>query len=107
MTTSARWTRDDTRVRFAFNVAAQPSAGAAQWRVTWSQSGRRLAGVSIADQLFEERRLRRRAGDPRLSDDGREVLRRITTGDLADEFVRSLEEISDADPLLTGIDDHD
>ena len=107
MTTSARWTRDDTRVRFAFSVAALPSAEAARWRVEWSQSGRRLDRVSIADQLFEERRLRRRAGDPRLSDDGREVLRRITTGDLADEFGRSLEEISDADPLLTGTDDHD
>lgn len=34
-------------------------------------------------------------------------LRRITTGNLADEFGRSLEEISDADPLLNGTDDHD
>ena len=66
-----------------------------------------LVSVSIADQLFEERRLRRRAGDPRLSDEGRAVLRRITTGDLADEFGKSLEEISDADPLLSGTDDHD
>lgn len=64
-------------------------------------------GVTIADQLFEERRLRRRAGDPRLSDEGREVLRRITTGDLADEFGKSLDEVSDADPLLAGNDDHD
>ncbi len=63
--------------------------------------------VSIADQLFEERRLRRRAGDPRLSEEGRAALRRITTGDLADEFGESLEEISDADPLLAGTDEHD
>jgi len=63
--------------------------------------------MSIADQLLEERRRRRRAGDPRLSDAGRQILLRITTGDLADEFGRSLDELNDADPLLSGTHDGD
>lgn len=64
-------------------------------------------GVSIAEELLEQRRLRRRAGDPRLSEEGREILRRITTGDLADGFGRSLAEISDSDPLLSDHDSND
>lgn len=63
--------------------------------------------VSIADQILEERRARRRAGDPRFTDEGRAIVRRLTTGDLAEEFGQSLDEISDADPLLSGHDDHD
>lgn len=34
-------------------------------------------------------------GDPRITPGGREILLRITTGDLADEFARSLDEISE------------
>ncbi|MBI2705044.1 MAG: hypothetical protein HYX32_07110 [Actinobacteria bacterium] len=63
--------------------------------------------MSLADELLEQRRRRRREGDPRLSPEGREILLRITTGDLADEFGRSLEEISEADPLLSGTDRDD
>jgi hypothetical protein len=63
--------------------------------------------MSIADQLLEERRARRRAGDPRFTEEGRAIVRRLTTGDLAEEFGRSLDEIADADSTLSGHDDHD
>jgi hypothetical protein len=63
--------------------------------------------VSLADELLEQRRQRRRAGDPRLSREGREILLRLTAGDLAEEFGGSLEEISDVDPLLSGTDRDD
>lgn len=56
----------------------------------------------MADELLDQKRLRRRAGDPRVTDSGRELVRRLTTGDLADEFQRSLDEIADADLLLSG-----
>lgn len=69
----------------------------------WRHTGR----VSIADQLLEERRRRRRRGDPRLSDEGRQILLRMTTGDLAEEFGRSLDEIAENDPLLSGHDEND
>ena len=42
------------------------------------------------------------AGDPRLSAAGREVLARITTGDLVDEFQASLDAYLEADPILGG-----
>ena len=41
-----------------------------------------VVGVRIGDELLEERRQRRRAGDPRLSAEGREILLRVTRGDL-------------------------
>ena len=63
--------------------------------------------VSMADELLEQRRLRRRAGDPRVTEKGRQLMLRLTRGDLAEEFARSLEEVSDADPLLSGRDDLD
>jgi len=44
--------------------------------------------MAVVD-VSEERRRRRRAGDPRLSAAGQEVLARITTGDLAEECRRS------------------
>lgn len=44
----------------------------------------------------------RRQGDPRLTDSDREVLTRITTGDLADEFADAMAAASDADPLVGG-----
>jgi hypothetical protein len=60
-----------------------------------------MAGLGI----MEERRRRRRAGDPRLSDEGRAILARITDGDLADEFQAALDADLVADPLLGGHDD--
>jgi hypothetical protein len=60
--------------------------------------------MSIGDELLEERRRRRRAGDPRLSKADRELLRRLTTGDLVDEFQAGLDAISAADPLVAGGD---
>lgn len=76
------------------------------WSITRGRAAI-LVIVSIADQLLEERRARRRAGDPRFTDEGRAIVRRLTTGDLAEAFGRSLDEISDPDPLLSGSDDHD
>jgi len=61
--------------------------------------------VSIGEELLEEHRRRRRAGDPRLSEAGKELFRRMTTGDLAGEFQAALDAVSDADPLLGGSDD--
>jgi hypothetical protein len=56
--------------------------------------------MSIGDEPLEERRRRRRAGDPRLSKGDRELLRRLTTGNLVDKFQAVLDAISAADPLL-------
>jgi hypothetical protein len=50
-------------------------------------------------------RLERRRGDPRLTESDREILRRITMGDLAGEFAEALAEVSGADPLLGGTPD--
>lgn len=63
--------------------------------------------MTVGEELLEELRQRRLAGDPRLTPEGREILRRITTGDLAEEFADSLAEISDADPILSGRPDPD
>ena len=57
--------------------------------------------MAVVD-VSEERRRRRRAGDPRLSPADREVLARITTGDLADEFQAALDADLTADPMLGG-----
>ncbi len=59
-------------------------------------------GVSVGEELLEERRRRRRAGDPRLSAEGREILRRVTRGDLACDFQAALDADVAADPLLGG-----
>jgi hypothetical protein len=40
-----------------------------------------------------------------LSEAGKELFRRMTTGDLAGEFQAALDAVSDADPLLGGSDD--
>jgi hypothetical protein len=61
--------------------------------------------VSLDEELLEQRRKRRRAGDPRLTDADREILRRITTGDLADAFAQELEATAEADPMLSGSSD--
>lgn len=54
-----------------------------------------------SEDAVEARRLRR-AGDPRLTPSDRAILRRITTGDLADEFADALAEVSATDRLLGG-----
>ena len=61
--------------------------------------------MSIGEELLEERRRRRRAGDPRLSPEGKELFRRMTTGDLAEEFQAALDDDAEGDPLLAGHDD--
>ncbi len=50
----------------------------------------------------EERRLRRWAGDPRLTDADRELLDRIIDGDLTEEFQANLDAQLIADPVLGG-----
>ncbi len=66
-----------------------------------------MVHVSIGEELVEERRRRRRAGDPRLSSAGRELFRRMTTGDLVEEFQADLDAIAAADPLLGGVGSDD
>jgi len=61
--------------------------------------------VSIGEELAEERRRRRRAGDPRLTASDRDLLRRLTDGDLKEEFQAALDAVSDTDPLLSGTGD--
>lgn len=61
-----------------------------------------MVAVTFGHDQGEESRLQRRSGDPRLTASDREILRRITIGDLADEFADSLAVISAADPLLGG-----
>jgi hypothetical protein len=62
----------------------------------------RMVGMSIGEELLEERRRRRRAGDPRLTEEDREFLGRLTDGDLASEFQAALDAVSATDPLLGG-----
>lgn len=40
-----------------------------------------------------------------MTDKGREIILRLTTGDMVEEFQRSLDEISDADRSLSGGDE--
>ena len=63
--------------------------------------------MTIGEEILEERRLPRRAGDPRITDADREILRRIAHGDLADEFQAALDADLAADPLLGGHDIED
>lgn len=60
--------------------------------------------MSVGEDLLQERRRRRRAGDERLTDGDRELLRRLASGDLQGEFQAALDEVSLADPLLGGSD---
>jgi len=62
---------------------------------------------TIGEELLEQRRRRRRAGDPRITPEGREILRRVTRGDLAEEFQAALDADLAADPLLGGHDTDD
>jgi len=64
--------------------------------------GGKLVNVSTGEKLLEERRRRRRAGDPRVTEADREVFLRLTTGDLVDEFQAALDAVSASDPLLGG-----
>jgi hypothetical protein len=66
----------------------------------------RMEAMSIGEELLDQRRRRRRAGDPRLSDADREILRRITSGDLAPAFQAALDADVVADGVLGG-HDHD
>ena len=50
----------------------------------------------------EKLRLRRQAGDPRITPEGRGILRQLTTGVLADAFAEALAESDRADPLIGG-----
>jgi len=62
---------------------------------------------TIGEELLEERRRRRSAGDPRFSDEDRAILRRVTRGDLAEEFQAALDADLAADPLLGGAPEPD
>ena len=57
---------------------------------------------SIGQDLLEERRRRRNAGDPRITPEGRAILLRFTTGDGMDEFQAALDSDLDDDGLLDG-----
>jgi hypothetical protein len=69
-------------------------------RSSWRPSAGQNDEMSIGEELLEERRRRRRAGDPRLSAEGRELFQRMTTGDLVEEFQAALDADVAADPLL-------
>ncbi len=58
--------------------------------------------MTIGEELLEERQRRRRAGDRSITAEGRELLLRIVSRDLVDEFQAELDAISDSDPLLGG-----
>lgn len=60
--------------------------------------GHLTAGQDLPDAL----RRQRRGGDPRITPEGRAILTRIVSGDLADEFADSLAKINSSDPLLGG-----
>jgi len=45
---------------------------------------------------------RGQAGDPRITGEGRELLLRLVSGDLVDEFQAELDAVSESDPLLGG-----
>jgi hypothetical protein len=70
---------------------------------TWG----RMEVMSVGEDLLEQRRRRRRAGDPRLSDSDRDILRRITSGDLAPAFQAAVDADVVADPVLGGRDHDD
>ena len=52
-----------------------------------------MVPVGIGEGLIGERH-RGRVGDPRVSPEGRELFRRLTTGDLSGEFQAALDEVS-------------
>jgi hypothetical protein len=66
-----------------------------------------MDAVSIGEELLAERRRLRRAGDPRLTTEDREILRRVTRGDLQGDFQAALDADLAEDPLLGGHDSYD
>ncbi|MGH9078314.1 MAG: hypothetical protein ACRDY0_12845 [Acidimicrobiales bacterium] len=58
--------------------------------------------MSVGEELLEERRRRRRAGDPRVTPEGRAILMRLVAGDLMGEFQAELDRVSAEDPDLGG-----
>jgi hypothetical protein len=70
-----------------------------------SQPWGRLVDVSIGEELIEERRRRRRAGDPRITEEGRAILLRLVEGDLMGEFQAELDRVSAEDPDVGGVPD--
>ena len=66
----------------------------------------RVAGhngaMTKGEQLLADMRRARRNGDPRLDDADRAILRRLTYGDLADEFAKALAQDVADDDLLGG-----
>jgi hypothetical protein len=61
-----------------------------------------MVPMSIAEELMEERRRRRVAGDPRITDSDRELLLRLVSGDAMGAFQAALDAVSASDPLLGG-----
>ncbi len=61
--------------------------------------------MSVGEELIEGRRRRRRAGDPRVSEAGREFMARLVEGDLMGEFQAALDAVSADDPLIGGTED--
>jgi len=58
--------------------------------------------MTNGQQLLEDLKRQRRAGDPRLTGSDRAILERVTTGDLADEFAEALAASSDDDSVPGG-----
>ena len=56
--------------------------------------------MTRGEQLLEEFRRQRRAGDPRLTESDRAILLRVTKGDLSEDFAAALEEDLRSDPVL-------
>ena len=77
-------------------AASRRGRGGTEWRA-----------MSVGEDLVQQRRRRRRAGDPRLSDVDRDILRRITSGDLAPAFQAALDADLVADSVLGGRDHGD
>lgn len=61
--------------------------------------------MTTGERLLDEFRRERRSGDPRLSAEGREILRRITTGDFAEEFAAALGATGASDRSLSPFGD--
>ena len=55
-----------------------------------------MVGMSTGEELLEERPRRRGAGDPRLTPEDREILGRLVSGGLTEEFQAALNAVSAA-----------
>lgn len=64
-----------------------------------------MGDVSAGEEILEERRRRRRAGDPRLSQEARDLFLRMTQGDLRDEFQAALDADLASDAALGRAED--